>query len=282
MNNKNIFIIFALIIPFFLGVFVGGYYFNKKCGKEYVVDNVTSLEEDVLKKDLVNEWAKLSNEWCEDVNFETHGTDKADCRSVSFIRENPDLIDPEYCEVVDLTPHEKSNSTKDFNHTKCVNEIAVNARDTSICTFNSVADLGLYETCVYRITIYDEDPSSCNIYYPNLFLENDCYRVMAYEKGDIDICKLSTDSYYKDKCYSNYFFGAERLHLNEANESICNMFDGDYDKSFCYMEIAKRDRNSDLCQNVKSEYSRESGSDGLPINLKEYCNLVSDSNFGVQ
>lgn len=257
-----------LLLILMVFILVAGYFYYSNFQKE-----------SAFYKDLLQQ----ADIFCENIKISSHGIDKASCKSIDFVRTNPNLTEQGYCERVDLAPESGSVKSEKDNIILCKNEIAASIGNISMCVSgDSPFHVASYESCVDRIIMNSKDPNACKIYLPDVQKENECYSIVARELSDIKVCDKSVDPIYNSQCRFDYY---QDKGFDNVDSSVCSIMKNDYLRSRCYVEVAAKKRNQDLCKEVGPSYAREYGSwedDGLPLNLAEYCLIVSDPKFGVQ
>jgi hypothetical protein len=194
--------------------------------------------------------------------------------------------DPTICEKIKL------EGTKDY----CYKDVGVIKEDLSICDkiqsrvirnlcYEDVAekkqvpdicerieDQSSRGSCYHRVAIARHDPALCEkTGFIQSYIE-ECYRDIAKETQDLNLCEKITIQNIKNLCYSD-------IAVIKKDASICEQYG--IDKSFCYRQVAEAINDPAVCEKEKTQPFRDFCFEEIAEDLKslEICDRIENQSI---
>lgn len=183
----------------------------------------------------------------------------------------PDAADRDYC-VLELALN-TSNSDycdviKNTNwQTWCYTDLAEQTNNVDLC--DNLED-NYRNHCVKNIAINLINENLCP---SGSVAADECFRMIAINKNDSNICTSVVDVNQRNQCYSE-------ISINTYDVELCKKITYDVElKDTCYFKIAMRTENVDTCMNIFVKARREACIVNRAVTELDWdlCSYIDDS-----
>jgi len=149
----------------------------------------------------------------------------------------------------------------------CYEDVAEKKQDPNIC--ESIEDRGSRGSCYHRVAVAKQDPALCEkMGFIQSYIE-ECYRNIAKETKNLNLCEKITFQNIKSLCYTD-------IAVVTKDPSICERYE--VDKTLCYRQVAEATNDPELCEKVKTQPFRDFCFENIAEEIKslKLCEKIED------
>lgn len=172
-----------------------------------------------------------------------------------------------YKQVVEKTANKDlckiKEVTNSFDSGECYTLVSSITKDQALCDLIESEFSG---NCYSNIAREKSDPTICELitHQRQLWVQGDCYGYFVTKNKNPSVCSTVNDSFTKEICYTSY------ITINTKPEFCENTFPTSRYKNGCYLSLARRTKNSKLCEKMVGENAATNKADCIVQTTDEY------------
>jgi hypothetical protein len=143
-----------------------------------------------------------------------------------------------------------SNCTSSPNYINCLNNLAVQTKNVSICNESIIPGFAKSK-CVYSVAVKTNNISECNEISKNSNYSINCYLDLANQTKNLSVCSILSMP-YSGECIYNLLKASNFSNITQCNK-IQNQTYLETCKDLYYFENAVKSKSDALCSNMDNK-----------------------------